>query len=906
MTEAKKMTYVFGADRTEGTVDMRDILGGKGASLAHMSREGLPVPPGFTISAECCGYYFSHDKTWPPGLEAQVHQQMQRLEEVTDRRFGKAPRPLLVSVRSGAAVSMPGMMDTILNTGLHPGLCESWNPITFWYDYAEYVSSYARSVTDMPADAFEEMERQLRRERGRSPEDILSPEESEELAKQFLEAYKYHTGEDFSTDPGELLRRAINAVFESWTSARAIHYRQHHGIRRLTGTAVNVQAMFPSEVSGVLFTVNPNTGNSSEMIIEAARGLGELVVSGRVSPDIYVLDRETMKAKESPGENGCLAEKHLRELGELALKVEEVFGHAADIEWGLAEGKLVLLQARRIAGLDVVMDLKQARLDEIANLKALAGDQTKVWCIHNLAETIPAPRPLSWDIVSQFMSGAGGFGRMYKELGYVPSKQIDERGFLDLIGGRIYADLTRAPELFFDRFPLKYDLDKTPEDMIDALDAPPQKSDFTNVDPRFYLRLPYYLYKMLATQRQIKKQLPAYLKRLQEEILPPYLSYVEETRKMDLGALSDEELLEEFDARLDRVMNDFGKESIKPTFFAGLCYGMVEGTLCSVLGEAKGKTIGRQLVMGLGGDKTLEADAALYDVAYDKRIMDSFLEEYGHRGINEFELAQPRWREDPNYLKRILATYRHPDTRPPQEHHEEQKARREELEAKLPEMFAAEGGAFLLDGLRQDLKDAQTYMPWRETAKHYLMMGYELLRWVLEELGCRWELDSDIHFLCYEELFQYRQRQRELKQEIARRKVRWQALQRIELPEVIRSDDLSVVGKPMARFAVTNELEGMALASGVAEGVAQLLRSPDEARDLENYIIVCPSTDPGWTPLFVRAVALVVERGGMLSHGAVVARDFGIPAVRITGAMRRIPDGAKLRVDGNESKVYIL
>jgi pyruvate,water dikinase len=396
------------------------------------------------------------------------------------------------------------------------------------------------------------------------------------------------------------------------------------------------------------------------------------------------------------------------------------------------------------------------------------------------------------------------------------------------------------------------------------------------------------------------------LDKLRTEILPPFLSYVRAARARNLSGLSERELLEELDVRIERVMTKFGKESLKPTFFAALTYGLVENNLCAVLGEREGKAVARQVMMGLEGDKTLEASIALYEVAQGDRRLDSFLEEYGHRAVNELELAQPRWREDTGYLERMMANYRAPGSRSPAWLHQQQREQREAVEAKLPEILSSEGGASLVDEVQQDLKRAQEFMPWRETSKHYLMMGYELIREVLEELGWRWEVGSDINFLHCDELSSFGERANTLKEQIAQRKVRWQALQRLTFPEVIRSDELERLDQPVEIQGEGRELEGVALAAGAATGTAQLLRSPDEARDMEDYIIVCPSTDPGWMPLFVRARGLVVERGGMLSHGAVVARDFGIPAVRITAALQRIPDGAPLRVDGNAGKVYLL
>ena len=205
-------------------------------------------------------------------------------------------------------------------------------------------------------------------------------------------------------------------------------------------------------------------------------------------------------------------------------------------------------------------------------------------------------------------------------------------------------------------------------------------------------------------------------------------------------------------------------------------------------------------------------------------------------------------------------------------------------------------------------------MPYRETGKYYLMMGYELVRAVLLELAERWDLGSDIFFLRLEELEQFDGRGgpsggagEALRERIAARRIRWQSAQRLEVPEVIDSENLNDLGIAREAEEEATELAGQAVAAGVATGPARIVFDPREAGDLgADYILVCPSTDPGWTTLFLHARGLVVERGGVLSHGAIVARDFGIPAVVCAGATGRIPPGARIRVDGNRGRINVL
>lgn len=277
---APRWVYPFGPGQTSQVPAEKDLLGGKGASLAAMSRAGLPVPPGFTITTECCRAFFDNAQQWPVGLEEEVRTHLTRLEEAVGRRFGRGRSPLLVSVRSGAAVSMPGMMDTLLNCGLHPGLADELDDSpTFWLAYLQFIRTFARTVADIRPDAFA----------------VPAQPATRQTVEAALAIYQATAGRPFPTDPWTLLCECINAVFRSWNTERAVAYRQHHEIRGPWGTAVNVQAMFPSQISGVLFTQDPNDVSAGRMVLEASFGLGESVVSGDVTPDRFLVCRDNFR-----------------------------------------------------------------------------------------------------------------------------------------------------------------------------------------------------------------------------------------------------------------------------------------------------------------------------------------------------------------------------------------------------------------------------------------------------------------------------------------------------------------------------------------------------------------------------------------------------------------------------------
>lgn len=855
----------------------KEVLGGKGHSLTTMTRAGLPVPPGFIIPTDCCGEYYAAGKKWPAGLEDEIRQALAWLEAVTGRKLGQAPLPLTVAVRSGAAVSMPGMMDTVLNVGLRPELEGCWRD--FRKDYADFVRQYGEIVAGLDERIFEEGDP--------------------------VEAFRKATGREFPRDPWELLTSAVTAVFNSWENERALRYRAHHNIRGLRGTAAVVQAMFPSQRSGILFTEDPNRPDEGRLLIEASSGLGEAIVRGHVEPDVYCLDRKSLEVRERKltGSAPLLDEKQVLDLARLGLKVEEHYGTPVDVEWGIADGRIVLLQGRPVRGLDVVRAVPRAREEEIARLRKLAEGRPKAaWALHNLGETLAAPTPLTWDVIGRAFMG-GGFLRLYRDLGFRPSERVLRDGFLELIAGRIYADVERAGELFFGPFPMEYDLDSGRPAAEVLLDRP-TKFNVERAGLGFLLKLPWTIALMVRAGRVMKRALRTGLDDLKSRVLPRFAKFAEEGRSKDLRTLSDEEVLREIERRIEEGLNGFGPESLKPGFLAGYHHGRLASTLEQVLGTAEGRAVTARLLGGLEGDKTVECNIALYQVAGRELSLEKFLAEYGHRAVNELELAEPRWSEDPSYPRQRIAQYRAAGGASPLELHKKKKREREEAERALGKILRENGAGSLEEEVRRDLAGAQLYMPWRETCKHYFILAVALVREGLEVLAERWDLGKDLYFLERRELAA----PREARERIAERKLRWQALQRLPVPEVLRASDLEALGREEERAASADGLfTGTAVASGVGTGTARVLRSPSEAGDLTTgYVLVCPTTDPSWTPLFVHASGLVVERGGMLSHGAIVARDFGIPAVVLPQATRLIPDGAQVKIDGNRGRVEIL
>ena len=334
-----KYVYLF----TEGNANMRELLGGKGANLAEMTNIGLPVPQGFTITTEACTKYYEDGKEINPEIQAQINEYIEKMETITGKKFGDKENPLLVSVRSGARASMPGMMDTILNLGLNEDVVEvlsekSNNPRWAWDCYRRFIQMYSDVVMEVGKKYFEELIDKMKESRGVKQDVELTADDLKELARQFKAEYKAKIGEDFPSDPKEQLMGAIKAVFRSWDNPRANVYRRDNDIPYSWGTAVNVQSMAFGNMgddcgTGVAFTRDPATGEKGLFGEFLTNAQGEDVVAGVRTP-MHISEMEE-KFPEA-----------FREFKEVCATLEAHYRDMQDMEFTVEHGKLYMLQTR--------------------------------------------------------------------------------------------------------------------------------------------------------------------------------------------------------------------------------------------------------------------------------------------------------------------------------------------------------------------------------------------------------------------------------------------------------------------------------------------------------------------------------------------------------------------------------
>ena len=641
--------------------------------------------------------------------------------------------------------------------------------------------------------------------------------------------------------------------------------------------AVVVQRQISADVAGVLFTRAPQ--NPDEMLIEAAPGLGEDLVSGRTQPDTFRVNAHTGEIIKSycVREKPSLDSRDVAKLWSLGREVASHFDSPQDIEWAISGDELFLIQARPIT----TSDRAAAWATQIADIRQeLAQSGRGPWALHNLAETLPHPTPLTWSVLRRFMSGAGGFGAMYRRLGFEPGAAE----FLELILGRIYMDLSRAPALFGEEFPFAYDPELLRRDP-DAGQAPPSI-------PRGSWTARFKAHRRLAeAQRRIDRASADFDRGLTERIIPDFVAWCGEEKKRDLSQLSADEWIALWREREGRLFDEFAPEMFFTSFIAATALRRLRDFVVEHFWDEPPDAL-TQLLASMGApDRTTLADAELREVAQGRRSVQTWLADYGHRAIGEFDLAVPRWCEIPDALMAYAARLK--DAPDPIESHRRRAEQARDRIDKLPEQLARE--------LRERANLARRYLVFREDGKHHLMLGYDLLRDMVLDASRR--LNAEPVWLTFDELTTALRDADVPQAQLARRKCDYHAEARITLPHIIDSAELSTLGE-IPKLENRERLIGLAISSGFACGPVRIVESPLDAKELgSGYVLVCPSTDPQWTPLFLNASALVLGCGGSLSHGAIVAREMNLPAVVLPDATRLLHEGEQIFVDGSSGVI---
>ncbi len=719
------------------------------------------------------------------------------------------------------------------------------------------------------------------------------------------------------------LADAIVRCWRSLHSERAVAYRSaQHVDESQAAMAVVVQQLIDSEISGVLFTCDPLDTTGQRMLVESAFGLGEAIVSGRVMPDRFHLDRASSRIVEQEiheqslmiTRNGAieipldqrsmpsLVDSELTELAALGRRIEEYFGEPRDVEWAYARGKFWILQARPITAA-TALELEQVRREEVAVLQARAEPRGTVWAKYNLAEVLPHPTPMTWAVVRHFMSGKGGYGQMYRDLGFDPDPKLDDEGFFDLICGQPYVNLSREPLLYFRDFPYGHEFAAIKANPATAM-YPTPAVDRSRMTGKFWLRLPAIMFHMLRNGARMKRLLATEADRLRREVFPAFVQEAQAARLEDLTEYSPQQLVDRFHAWRQRTLVDFARHALRPSLLAAVAMAQLEQGLISSrrsvmttadahVGADKAKELARELMTGVHPEADCDLAQAVAQLGQRAISPGEFLAKFGHRGPGEMELSAPRWAETPERLPAAGAA----STR--------NKSLAAATEDSTSQLWDNAG---ILSSVRSALQHpfrlARDYLGLRESAKHHLLRGYAVIRETLLELDRRFDLRGGIFFLLPEELPNLLSGA-DLRPRILQRQKRRKLALSLPVPDVLFSDDLQAIGRPVP-ISGASELKGTPVSAGVCEGAALVVTEPTLAAAEDGFILVCPSTDPAWVPLFLKARGLVMETGGVLSHGAIVARELALPAVAgVSQACQRLRTGQKVRVDGSTGIVHV-
>ncbi len=760
----------------------------------------------------------------------------------------------------------------------------------------------------LPAEVAEEIVAAWR-QLGSVPVAVRSSATAEDMAAASM-AGQYETFLDIRTE--ETLLEAVQRCWASLDTPRTRAYLADKGIALdSVAMAVVVQRLVHANVAGVLFTANPRTG-AAEMVIEASWGLGESVVSGRVQPDVLRIDRATgavleaviaekstwiaagAHAEQSVAENlrraACLTARDVRTLWHLGLRAAEHFGRAQDLEWAIHQGEVFLLQSRDVTTLEDAEAysglIDRTRSDLRTHLEA--GHPG--WVLHNLAETLPHPTPLTWSVIRRFMSGGGGFGNLYREAGFQPSERVRDAGFLRRVAGKVYMDLALAPEMFFAEFPFGYDTEalRTQPDAGQAAPTVPKGTAMARAKAGSKLAAAAARLTHLATDAD---------RTLLERAAPEFEAWATAELSRDLAALPSADWPAHWAACERRVLDEFAPLSLLPSLILGQAVEALKTVVREAFWDEDADTLVNEIVVSPQPDHTALANAALYRVARGELDVAGWLAQHGHRAPGEFDLAAPRWSEQPDEL-RAMAN-RLVDGGDPLELRRAHVAR---AEARIAELRTQLRGR-TLRRFDEALALARRYVRFREDGKDFLMRGYRVLRRLALEAGRRLDVGADVFLLTIDELRDALRTGFAPLHLLDQRRTQRNAEARLSLPMVLDARAVETLGASPASGNETR-WNAFAVSAGRATGTVRVVHSPETAGELgAGYVLVCPSTDPAWTPLFVNAAALVLERGGTLSHGAVVARELGLPSVVLPDATRLLVDGESVTVDGDAGGV---
>jgi pyruvate,water dikinase len=687
---------------------------------------------------------------------------------------------------------------------------------------------------------------------------------------------------------------AIDAVRRS---SRAAHVRTYQPGRPAPRVAVIVQRLVEADVAGVVFSRDPKNETAEHLAVAAAWGLGTTVVGGAAA-DRFTIDRTTGQSveqvithkamRETSGgpepvvaENAdipCLTSAELQDLATLAVDTETAFGEPCDVEWALAGGRFWLLQARPITS-SPTRDIERVREQEIERLRRCGDAHGTVWVRYHLAESAPHPTPMTWAVLQSMLSVGGGYGRMLRGLGFDPDPHVDEIGFVQLIAGQPYLNLNLEARL--DHRDIPYSIDVRRLKCDPGLALVPQRTLLAGRTPAgFWLRLPAIVWRAWRQTRRLRRLRDSYARDLSERVFPAFADDVRQARAIELAAQSTDTLLALFDEWRRRTLVEFAGSALQPAVYANIA--LQEITAGADQDERERRLAHLNVVLS-AAERSTETDqpAALRAFVDGSLDMATFLDRFGHRGPEELELAQPRWRE-----------------LPPDVQWSADRGARTPKEKTVVPLRDSRSAVHRTDAVQRYCEAVAL----RENGRHFFMLGYSYLRDILLELDRRFQLAGGVFYLRPNE-FDSLVKGTDMSAHIRSRRRECNLRRGLAVPAVLFGDDLEAIGRPPER-AMVSHWTGRPISVGIGEGPAVVAAAPEAVVARRGHVLVCPYVDAAWLPVLVNAAAVILETGTDLSHGAILLRELGIPAVAgVPGVMTQVVPGERLRVDGRRGEV---
>jgi pyruvate,water dikinase len=637
--------------------------------------------------------------------------------------------------------------------------------------------------------------------------------------------------------------------------------------------------------------------------VEAVRGLGESLVSGKAKPSYFELDRESLALRMCRDETSILPElrsEQLHQMGSLFLQVEKLFGQALDIEWAHDGNQLFLLQARPITHAHS-QELRSGLVDaEKARLRTLTEKSDMIWTDFSIGDVLPEPSVLVMDSFQQATQPGAAVDRAFQKLGIPYRTTVDSTvNLYDLICGRPFINLSEYLNRVAPGFPLEFYQKSSREvGLRFRLKGNPLSLFISSF--KWLSQVLVFLFRYFPVRSRFHSE-------FSEKLQFHYKNLAKAERTQDLKNLTDDQLWDLYQKYHQENQKELSCYHMMTDLISGLTQATLKLGLALTYGkEAEAKEL--KLTTGLDGNLNNETNLAFCEVAAGKKTVQEFIEEFGFRGNPDWDLAAPRWREEPEKIREIADCLAEGQLRD-EKQFEEQKKQREQTESAFKKDLKKNPVTFLLARFfLQELHYYQIYSPLRETTQGICFLWVELNRRVLLELAERTGASDLIFYLKVNELeiFFLKPEQRgDLLEQARLKKRELKLLRGTYVPHIISKDAVERIGLPPEMDPSVQSMEGQIVCEGYVSGIARVVKNLDEAKNLKKgEILVSQFTDPAWTPLFMIAGGVIIEQGSSFSHGAIVAREIGLPAlVNVVDVTYQIQTGQKITLDAYTGKV---